>query len=323
LGDQVKDFRFFGGFESASENTIWVRNQDLTIPVELRNTKVFILPAVGEDVEEEAEGEPRRAAWKEVAALSEGARVFVGGTVCKKDGRIRFAPCRAAPLVVILYDGDDRSLLFRVVRAGRHRNEYWNPMTPFSLAAGVFAQLLMALNFAGRPAFVSAFVAALTGALGPIIPLLPPGVLPIAAYRILWHRARSFRALRDLVRLPLRHTGSADAETLLGDGERYGMRRLEAVPSGIEKNPYPPLEIQPRTARGVLVYGRLENDLPTEPNDPSAAFMALPDEPERLARSFSMRARALEAASAATLLAGLAANALIVYFLIGIALDLR
>lgn len=323
LGDQAQDYRFFGGFESASEHTIWVRNEDLTIPVELRHTKVFILPAVGDDGEDEAEGEPRRAAWHDVAALSEGARIFVGGSVCKKDGRIRFAPCRTAPLVVILYDGDERSLLFRVVRAGRHRNEYWNPLTSYSLAAGVFSQLLMALNFANRPAFVAAFAAALTGALGPVIPLLPPGVLPIAAYRLLWHRARSYRALRDVVRLPLRHTGPENADALLVDGTRYGARRCADIPEADGDPPYIPLEIPLRATRGWLVYGRLDGDVPLAPKDPSAAFMALPDEPVTLARSLSAQARWLEALSAAALLAGLAANAVIVYFLIGTALDLR
>ena len=53
-----------------------------------------------------------------------------------------------------------------------------------------------------------------------------------------------------------------------------------------------------------------------EPSDPSAAYAAVADEPERLAAVYSGRARAFEISATATLFAGVITNSALVYLLI-------
>jgi hypothetical protein len=298
----------------------------MTVPVDLTGAKVFLLPLDGKIRVGESESVPRPIKWKQVSELSEGARIFVGGTARLSDGRARFESVGEHPLLVILYDGHERSLLMRAVGAGRQKNEYWNPATPYSIALGVFSGLLMALSFANRPAFSAAFSAALTVAFGPLVPFFPPGVLLTVFASGLWRRGRAYRALRDLIKLPLRHLPSGSDETTLPDGSRYGVRRLEEERFAAfgDRIPRLPPEAEHTSARerwycyGTLPENADETEFPVlEPADPSAVYAAVPDDPERLSRYYSGRARLLELGSAAAFAGGLILNAGLAYALMG------
>jgi len=323
LDETGSDFRFFGGFESISDETLWIRSDAFTVPVDLSAAKVFMLPIEGNDTLSKEEGVPRTIRWKQVSAVSEGARIFVGGRARNKKGRVCFESRREAPLIVILYDGQERSLLLRAVRAGRQKNEYWNPVTPYSIALGIFAQLLMALSFANRPAFSSAFIASITGAFAPLLPILPPGLLLTALSRSAWRRGRSYRALRDLVRLPLKHLGEGATKTMLPDGSTYGLVRMndERFASIASIPTLPPEATHTSDREEWYCYGVLREDddgklTVTEPNDPSAIFAAAADEPERLAARYSRRARLLEISASAALFSGVLLNMTLAYLLI-------
>lgn len=329
LSGEGADFRFFGGFESVTDNkTLWVRSDNLTVPIELSDAQIYLLPAAEERAESGSYdldgGQPERIQWERVAALSEGAKVFIGGRARPEAGRVHFRSTDSQPLLVILYDGDERSMLERTVRAGRHRNEYWNPATPYALALGVFAELLVGLWFSPRPAFRPAAAAAFAAAFGPLLPILPPGLLLTSLYGRFWRSARAFRAFRDLVLLPTRHLGEGITETVLGDGERYGRvilqdgsRRLQeakipVLPPGTEVGDEGPwvcygalTTVEPELARGP--------QLPTVPRDPAALFAAMPGNPADLSRGFRIRARVLEIAAAAALITAVGINAILTY----------
>ncbi len=334
LSGEGGDFRFFGGFESVTDGkTLWVRSESLTVPVELSAARIYLLPAAedGSVRYDQDSGQPERIRWDRVAALSEGAQVFVGGRAKPEAGRVRFQSTDEEPLLVILYDGDERSMLERTVRAGRDRNEYWNPATPYALALGVFAELLVALWYSPRPAFRPTAAAAFAAAFGPLLPILPPGLLLTSLYRRFWRHARANRAFRDLVLLPLRHLSDGATEIVLGDGERYGRvvlrdgkRRL--AEAGI---PVLPPGRPMRDASYWVCFGALgtaadrpdpalprEAALPTEPKDPAALFAAMNGEPLDLSRAFKLRARLLEIAASTALVAAVGINAVMAYAVI-------
>ncbi len=297
-----------------------MRGDALTVSADLSNAHVFLLPAEGEEGMDRREQSPRRIKWNHVAAVSEGARIFVGGRVRSDAGRARFASDKGCPLLVILFDGQDRSLLTRAVRAGRQKNEYWNPATPFALTAGAFCQLLMALSFVNRPALSAAFSAALTLAFAPILPYLPPGLLLTAASRAAWRRGRNYRALRDLVRLPLLHLAPGETETTLPDGSRYGVvvlneKEFERIP---EDAPRLPPEATRAAAGGRwYCYGAVGGEMPFDATkDPSAVYAALPAPPERLAAGYSGRAKLMETAAGAAMLGGTLLNAMLAFRLL-------
>jgi hypothetical protein len=344
LSGEGEDFRFFGGFESVTDGkTLWVRSDSLTVPIELSAAQIYLLPAAEGAPDQRSYdldvGQPERIRWERVAALSEGAKVFIGGRARPEAGRVRFQSADDEPLLVILYDGDERSMLERTVRAGRHRNEYWNPATPYALALGVFCELIVGLSFSPRPAFRPAAAAAFTAAFGPLLTILPPGLLLTSLYRRFWRRARAFRAFRDLVLLPTRHLPNGRTEAILGNGERYGSvilkdgarriaeAKLPVLPPGTEAD-----EIGPWFCFGSL--GGAEKDeeiegnnpgeqaltkeprLPEEPKDPAALFAAMPGDPIVLSQGFKIRARFLEIAASTALMAAVGINAALAYALI-------
>ena len=145
-------FRFVGGFESITDGKIlWIRGGDLAVPVFLENAETYLLPMQKDDgipeVFDPDYEAPERIRWERVCALTEGAKVFVGGLVSCRNGRWSFVSTKENPLIVIFYDGSDNSLSTRAIRAGRHRGEYWNAITPYSLAIGALCQILMAVAF--------------------------------------------------------------------------------------------------------------------------------------------------------------------------------
>jgi hypothetical protein len=240
----------------------------------------------------------------------------VGGSLVLLDGRQSFVSTREHPLLVIFYDGNDRSLSARTIRAGRHRNEYWNPLTPYALLLGSFTTIVLAISFLSRPALRLNAFAALIAFFVPLLPLAPPGVLLTALYRRLWLQARICRARRDLARLPLKYLAAGR----LPDGEPYGCVRRETLTEPSIPRLLPgefPRRGEDWHIFGVLPGGQApDSGLPLEPADVFAPHGALPGDPELLARRYTRRAYFLEIVGWLILLAGLALNIFFVILLI-------
>jgi len=196
---QIKDeenFRFTGNLESITDDkTLWVRGDDLTIPVSLANTKCFLLPEHEGDGFPEA---PEQIRWNRVSTLTEGSKVFIGGLLKKQDNRLSFVSTNENPLIVIFYNCSDCELSSSVIKAARTRNEYWNNITPISIVIGALILIYIAGSFLGRPAYRLAVITALTAIFIPILPIFPPGFLLTILYRRLTWTARKFRANFDL-----------------------------------------------------------------------------------------------------------------------------
>lgn len=305
-------FRFIGGFESITDdNTLWIRAETVSIPVSLSGRYTYLF-SIAEEGDEET---PERIRWDRVSTLSEGAKVFVGGNLARKDERLIFVSSKKEPLLLIFYDGNDRSLPIRAIRAGRNKNEYWNPITPYAFILGAFSQLLIALSFLSRPTFRFTSIVAFITLFTPIIPLLPPGLLCTIVYNSLWHKARQYRKYRDVARLPLKYLRAGVWRGLLPNGELYGMSRVDTLPEHI------PLLLSSNWKKDQwYVFGHIgEAPLPREPDDLFATFGAIQGDPESLARRYAIKAYILEIVSGMFLVMGLGIN---LFFIILILLQM-
>ena len=314
-------FRFAGGFESITDGILWIRSEDLTVPVYLNNAETYLLPMQKSDgipeVFDPGDEAPERIRCERVSALTEGARVFVGGLLACRNERRSFVSTRENPLMVIFYDGSDFSLTPRAIRAGRHRGEYWNAVTPYSLAIGALCQILMATAFLPRPAFRLTVIVSIIALFVPLYPMIPPGLLFTVLYRRIAWRSRVLRSYRDLARLPLRYLASSkgkdpDGSCFLPNGERYGCVCMAELSPQAREGKIPLLLPELSAAGGGLwhIYGVLRpgEELPVQPKDPFATFGILPGSPQALAKRFEVAAYALEAVAWIILLAGIGLN---------------
>ena len=199
-------FHFTGGIESITDDqTLWIRSDDLTIPVSLINAQTYLLPMQKDDGPAEifdpgAEA-PEKIRWERVCALAEGARVFAGGLVACQDGRWGFVSTKEIPLIVIFYDGPGESLATMVIRAGRQRTDYWNALTPYSLIMGALCLILMAVQFIPRPAFRLTVIASCIALFIPLYPIIPPGLLFTVIHRRMVWKSRALRIKSSLTRI--------------------------------------------------------------------------------------------------------------------------
>jgi len=323
-------FRFVGGFESVTDGqTLWIRNEDLTVPVSLQNAEIYLLPMQKSedisDVFDPGEETPEKIRWERVSALIEGARVFVGGLLVCQDGRRSFVSAKGKPLMVIFFDGSDHSLATRAIRAGRYRGEYWNTITPYSLVVGALCQILMAVMFLSRPAFRLTVIVSIIALFVPLYPMIPPGLLFTVMYRRLAWRSRILRAYRDLARLPLRYLSSRKNKSFLGNfaplnkscllpnGEQYGFVCAKELPSQAEEGKMPlllPELTKFRKDNVWYIFGALHpgEKLPVQPDDYFATFGILPGRPEAIARYCEILAYTLELAAWLVLLTGIGLN---------------
>jgi len=323
-------FRFVGGFESVTDGqTLWIRNEGLTVPVSLQNAEIYLLPMQkGEGISEAfdpGEETPERIRWERVSALTEGARVFAGGLLVSQNGRRSFVSAKKNPLMVIFFDGPDQSLTTRAIRACRYRGEYWNTVTPYSLVVGALCQILMAVMFLSRPAFRLTVIVSIIALFIPLYPMIPPGLLFTVMYRRLAWRSRILRAYRDIVRLPLRYLSPQMNRKLWGNfaplnqccslpnGEQYGFVRVKELPAQAEEGKIP-LMLPELTKAGKdnvwYIFGALRpgEELPVQPNDYFATFGILPGRPEVVARYCEIMAYTLELAAWIVLLTGVGLN---------------
>jgi hypothetical protein len=331
------EFRFIGGFESVTGgHTLWIRGENLTIPAALAGAQTYLLPMqegggglAAYDPSVEA---PERIRWDRVSSLTGEAKVFVGGKLTLREDRWTFVSTKENPLLVIFYDGPDRSLTLRAIRAGRNRNEYWNAVTPYALAMGAFCELFIAFSFLSRPAFRLTVITSLVALFIPVMPVIGPGILFTGIYKRLWLRARIFRSYRDLVRLPLKYLPRGEGSCTLPDGEKYGVVRLcEFSGEMREKIPLLIPEAEKRKKEDWRLFGvpqelpsggssQAGGLLPAAPRDVFATFGAIPGNPETLARHYTAGAYILEIVSWLVLLGGISLNVFfieLIVFLLG------
>jgi hypothetical protein len=194
-------FRFTGGIESITDgHTLWVKGEDLTVPVSLEKTKCFLLPEYeGEGIPEP----PEQIRWNRVSTLTEGVKVYIGGQIKMQNNRLNFTSEKEAPLIVIFYSCPEEELTSQIIRAARTHNEYWNSLTPVSLLIGALFLVYIAASLLNRPAFRINVISALVAVFIPILPIIPPGILLTTIYRRITWYAKRYKANWDLANLPV------------------------------------------------------------------------------------------------------------------------
>jgi hypothetical protein len=205
-------FRFFGSLESVTDGeTLWMHGEDLTIPVSLKNAETYMLPVYKggremPDIDEEA---PVKIRWGKISMLTEGSKVFVGGSLVYQEERWQFVSTKNNPLIVLIYDGPDDLFITRVIRSCREQWAYWNPITPYSLIIGAVCLILLAFSFLHRPIFRPTVILSFVSLFIPLYPIIPPGLLVTVLCRRLAWKVRMLKANSDLVRLTIRDSNPA------------------------------------------------------------------------------------------------------------------
>ena len=326
-----RTFRFIGGFESVTDGqTLWIRSEDLTVPVNLEKAETYLLPTRkiegSAELFDSGEESPEKISWERVSALTEGARVFVGGLLAYRNGRWSFASTKETPLIVIFFDGPDEALASMAIKAGRLRSEYWNSITPYALILGALFQIIMATMFLSRPAFRLTVIVSFIALFIPLYPIIPPGLLFAIIYRRIAWRSRILRIYADFARLPLCYLAPLKGKKgplgkkapfrencLLPGGEQYGFLRMNELPAAAREGKIPMLlpEITGTKPGGAwLVFGSLHpgDETPCQSQDPFATFGILPDNAQSLAGKYLAGAYAMEALAWLILLAGIGLN---------------
>jgi hypothetical protein len=328
------EYHFIGNFESITENnTLWIKTDNLTVPVFLKNAQTYMLPLSGHkhgnggdqktyfdknDFDVKARS-PHRLNWNRISSLTTGAKVFIGGVLKMVNGRQTFISSKGLPLLVIFYECSERMLSAGVVCAGKYNAEYWNTVTPYSIVGGVFSLIGIAQFFYARPAYRATILSAIAAIFGPLFPLLPPGLIFTLIYRQLWLRACLYRVFRDVALLPLKYAGSLNCPK---SGAVYHCGMLKSLPDN-QKIPRlipasKPEKNESWYAAGFLGKGTPDEPFAEAPSNPLIPSGLLPGRPETLSRIYNMRAVFFEVSAWLVFAAGIALNVffaeLIIYF---------
>ena len=313
------NFRFFGSLEAIQgDDRIWITNGVFSVAADLRHAKVYIIPASTP----ESEGELRVVPWSEISSLPQGSPVLAGGALFLEEGRAVFRSADRAiggktgdeqPPLVVIYDCKREQIVQKATWSGRQKNEYWNQFTVPSVLAGSFLLLVLAYVFLAGTNLRFPAITALTFALAPLAPFLPPAFALYFLYRSFWKKARIMRAQRDVAQLPLRYfpvggqeDGRHERATLLPDLDTYVMvrgtldteggailnedRRITLPPNIKRVDISLPRRRMARLFRPdeVCAFGSYheEGDAPelSAPEDPMAELMLFPGDPVRISR---------------------------------------
>lgn len=312
-------FRCFATLEAIQgDDTVWVRAGRVSFGVRMQGVTVYMLPSglipgSGTPNTENLPDEmPAMVPWAKVGSLPEGTRMFVAGPLYRSETKAVFRSDGAAFLTVVIYDGAEETVLQRSIWGGRQRNEYWNRLTPVSLAAGSFSLIILASVYVASPWLRSAAILAVLGSMIPVLPLGPPGVVLFFLYRRLWQEARYLRAERDLLRFPLRFSSTENEPVLLPNGERYlrfsvpADQKDELMQRGAL---YRSAKVVRKAPDSLTCFCVLNGDgQPKPPDDPLIEFILIPGDPEEISRRCQGRARRLEIVSLSAFSAGLLTN---------------
>jgi hypothetical protein len=329
-------FRALGELEAfQGRNRIWINTGTFTVEADLAGVRLYLLPSMISGKGEEQplpDEQPAEAPWDRIFSLPSGMKLFVGGRLYLEDGRRVFRSEPREPLLVVFYDGEPRSILPQAIWGGRQRNEYWNQFTLASLLTGFFCLALMAYVALRTPQTVLPGIpglVALSLALAPLAPFLPPGVALYFLYRYFWKKARRLRAERDLLRLPLRHfpPGEASGEergVALVTGETYLMScnpNLELTGDPILRT----CSMRGRRSGPDWLFGAVDPSAPEGrmlqvPRDPLAELVRVPGDPVQLAQRCNRLAHVLELAAAVCFGLGTAGNLFLILLILRLTL---
>ena len=313
-------YRFTGRFESITDGkTLWVRSDELTIPVSLEKTQCWLFPiqkGEGGKWASLSNKTPELIRWNRISTISESAKIFIGGELKIQNNRPIFVSSKENPLKVIFYNCSDEVMTESIIRTARAGSEYWNRVTPVSLAFGAIALLYIAASFLNRPAFRLTVISALVSVFIPVLPVFPPGFLFTTLYRRMAWQARRYRVFRDLSRLPLRYLKTDRESTLLYNGENYGYLKTETT----EKPA--PLLVPEITGEYLhkknYIFGVLndESPLPVKSKDPFVSFGLLPDLPQNIVKRYTVKAYMAEIFAWFFLLLGIIANIIFIFMIL-------
>lgn len=188
-GSQNAQYRFFGKIEATSEKMLWVKNDSLLIPVELRNAQGFFIN----------DNSLRRIVWHKLPYFSENTNIFLAGELVQREGRRIFASTPKKTLVAVLYDTEEEDLVLRIISASRNKNDYWNAFTPYSILIGAFSLIVTAVSFLRHPAFRFTVITAFIAVFIPLFPFFPPGILFTALNRFLRKQSETASIRADML----------------------------------------------------------------------------------------------------------------------------
>jgi len=340
-------YRFFGTLEAIQgDDRIWLTNGRYSVAADLRNTRVYLIPE-GDgtaNLSTPSNGELGSVPWSRIFSLPEGTPIFVGGVLFSEDGRGVFKSDGRTRLLVAIYDCPRENVVPFAISGGRQRNELVNPFTLPSAAIGSLGLLLFAFTFLSQSDHLLALLA-MTAAIAPLSPFLPPGVPLYFAYRAFWKKARFMRIQRDMLRLPLRYFPETESPprgrraTLLPDMEPYLMvrgikdprdertlvsederitlppdlpERLIEIPRAFQRAP-----VQPTHHVVFAGYDADEAGIHLKkPEDPFAQMVIIAGEPRELARASERAALLYEVIAAMLISIDVAVNVPLVFWVL-------
>jgi len=327
LANEGGVYRFTGGIESITNGqTLWIKGDDLTIPVSLEDTKCYLLPK--NDGEEMPEP-PEQIRWNRVSTLAEGVKVFIGGLIKLQNNRLIFVSTNESPLIVVFYNCNESELTSQIILSARIRNEYWNTLTPVALGIGALSLVYIAASLLNRPAFRMNVISALVAVFIPILPFIPPGLLLISLYRRLRWYSRKYKAYWDIVRLPMQYLGPNQESTLLRTGEKFGFVKI--APAALQGDI--PFLIPQTTSKGKkrqwYFFGILppvkntaeENILPERSKDPFVCYGILPAKPESMIRRYVIKAYFFEAMAWILLVSSVVLNGIFIGIILSLLIN--
>jgi len=312
-------FRFTGEIESISDGRIlWVKGEDLTIPVSLEKIKCFLLPKNEGNETPEA---PEQIRWNRVSTLTEGVKVYIGGQIKMQNNRLNFISTKENPLIVIFYNCSETELTGEIIRCARTYNEYWNTITPASLVIGALSLIYIAVSFLNRPAFRITVIYALAAVFIPILPVIPPGLLFTALHLRIRQYSTKFRTYWELARLPLRYLKPGEDSAVLTTGEKYGFVKLNSLPvnAGKEETPFLiPEGFMEKGKHELFFFGitGANGGLPAVSKDKFASYGILPANPALLTRRYAVRAYITDILAWLVLFFGIITNIIFIFIIL-------
>lgn len=328
-------YRFFGRIEAIqNENEIWLRNGNFTVTADLKDVKIYIIrscnTASDNDDIFENPGEiivdemPQIISWNRIFSLPENSEMMISGSLFREKGKGIFRQTETEPLIVIMFDGNKDTLLKRVVWSGRHRNEFWNYITPVSIITGAFSLFIATYTLFSGVGFEFLRIFSISLSLLPVIPLFPPGVVLFFLYRKMWKDARFIRSERDIMRLPLRYFNeddflSPEKTAEISDGVSYSFKKISGI-ENVEKicrdNNIRIRESSADRCRSDVYYwfyGNQEN-VETQAHDPMLENLILCNNPWTSNKKCNAAARKKEIKSLLVFSAGLVINFIFTFY---------
>ena len=311
-------FRFIGNLQAIqNESTVWVSNGKLSVRAELQKVNIYILPnsQTGSDSKSieknhvaDREEMPRKMNWENVYSLPQGTSFLFSGKIFIENGIPVFRHTEEEPLLALIYDGAEETLLRRSIWSGRQINEYWNPFTPVSLIAGSLSLFINAYLVFRNPSLRPEALFILVMSTIPLLPLMPPGVLFFLIYKWLWRAGRILRGERDLIKLPMRYFNE------MFEAVRNGCYFLEYPSCTAAKADYPDAGIRSsRLLKGRPLDRYHSYVFLSRNKDVFFERLIIPGNPNILSQKCKSRARLMEISAMAFFTIGLLLNSTIAY----------